>query len=275
MVDLAGLSIGIGVAASVESDAPGAGLVAATWYGVGVVGAPAVHYANRHWPLGLADFALRALFPPVVGAGGVLASCVYNDEFERSCSRSGWAGGMLVGLVGAAAFDALVLSNSGTRDGPGPGGSWYGLQTLAIDVIAYGIGAFYALRDPRAGKERPHPGLSLWVMDYLIGSIGSPIVHFAHGNIGFGFASLGMRLILGPMGAVIGLIGACAGTAGSDDCASEGAQYGLLGGSVAIALFDAFVFAREEDKSSATATASASNVDVTLGPGSVGLRGSW
>jgi hypothetical protein len=268
-IDLAGIAAGIGVAASVNSDATKLGLFTATWYGVGVVGAPAVHYANRRWPVGIADFAIRALFPPVVGVGGLLVSCVYNDEFDRSCSRGGWSGGMLFGLAGAAAFDALLLSRP-TKEAPGSGGSWYGLQVLTIDLISYGIGAFYALKEPREGHDRPHPGLALWVMDYVIGSIGAPIVHFAHSNIGLGFASLGMRLFLSPMGAVIGMMGACAGTAGSDDCASEGAQYGLFGGSLAIALFDAFVLAREsEDR------ATASNIDVTFGAGSIGLRGSW
>jgi hypothetical protein len=269
-VDLAGVAAGIGVAASVDSDASKLGLFTATWYGVGVVGAPAVHHANRRWPVGIADFAVRALFPPVVGVSGLLVSCVYNDEFDRGCARSGWSGGMLFGLAGAAAFDALLLSRSSERDSPGPGGSWYGLQILTIDVIAFGVGAFYAMKAPREGHDRPHPGLALWVMDYLIGSIGAPIVHFAHSNVGLGFASLGMRLFLSPMGAVIGLMGVCAATAGSDDCAGEGAQYGLFGGSLAIALFDAFALAREsEDR------ATASNFDVTVGAGSIGLRGSW
>jgi hypothetical protein len=264
------MAVGIGVAASVDSDATKLGLFTATWYGAGVVGAPAVHYAHRHWPVGLADFALRALFPPLAGFGGLLAACTYNDEFETSCARGGWSGGMLVGLVGAAAFDAFILSSASSVDAPGPGGSWYGLQILTIDLIAYGIGAFYALKDPREGHDRPHPGLALWIMDYLIGSIGAPIVHFAHSNIGLGFASLGMRLILGPMGAVIGLMGTCAGTAGSDHCARDGAQYGLFGGSLAIALFDALVFAREPEERT-----TASNLDVTFGAGSIGLHGSW
>jgi hypothetical protein len=254
----------------VDSDASKLGLFTATWYGAGIVAAPAVHYANRHWPVGLADFALRALFPPLAGVGGLLASCTYKDEFSRSCARGGWSGGMLFGLAGAAAFDALVLSSAAPPEAPGPGGSWYGLQVLTIDLIAYGIGAFYALKDPREGHQRPHPGLALWVMDYLIGSIGAPIVHFAHSNVGLGFASLGMRLILGPMGALLGLLGACAGTAGSAGCVEQGAQYGLFGGSVAIALFDALVFAREPEE-----RATASNLDVTFGAGAIGLRGGW
>jgi hypothetical protein len=107
-------------------------------------------------------------------------------------------------------------------------------------------------------------------MDYLIGSIGAPIVHFAHGNVGRGFASLGVRLGLSPIGAVLGVIGACAGTAGNDHCASEGAQYGLFGGTLAMALLDAFVFARD-----AKEAPTASNVGFTVGAGSVGVSARW
>jgi hypothetical protein len=270
-VDLAAVSIGIGVAASVESDVSPYGLVAGTWYGVGLVAAPAVHYAGQQWPLGLGDFALRTLFPPLIGLTGILAACVAHDEFDSGCARAGVTGGLLFGLAGAAAFDALVLSSAPIKQAPGPTGSWYGVQILVIDAIAYGLGAIFAAKKPREGHDRPHPGLALWVADYAIGVIGAPIVHFAHGNIGFGFASLGMRLLLSPIGAVIGLIGACSAAAGSKDCPAEGAQWGLLGGSLTIALFDALVFAREKSDKPATA----SNFGVSLGAGSIGVRSSW
>jgi hypothetical protein len=109
-------------------------------------------------------------------------------------------------------------------------------------------------------------------MDYIIGTIGAPIVHFAHSNIGLGFASIGARLLLSPIGAVLGIIGACGPSAGSDDCTAECAQWGLLGGSLAIVLMDALVFAREEEPK---ATASASPVDVSIGAGSLSMRARW
>lgn len=272
MIDVAGLAIGVGVASSVDSTASEIGLVAGTWYGVGMVGAPVVHYANEHWPIGLADFGFRAVVPAVAGTVGLVVECI-DDEVDSDCVNKGFAVGMLVGLGGAALFDALVLSSASTRDAPGTDGAWYGLQIMAIDLIAYGFGVWLAVKEPREGKERPHPGLSLWVMDYIIGMIGAPIVHFAHSNIGLGFASLGARLLLSPLGAVLGIIGACGPTAGNDGCTAEGAQYGLLGGSLVIALFDALVFAHEKVPSKTTA--SASNVNVSLGAGSLGLQARW
>ncbi len=274
MVDVAGLAIGLGVASSVDSTASEIGLVAGTWYGVGMVGAPVVHYANEHWPTGLADFGLRAIMPALLGTGGLFIECIGDNEFDGHCANKGFAVGMLAGLTGAAVFDAFVLSSASTHDAPGTDGAWYGLQTLAIDLIAYGFGVWLAVKEPREGKDRPHPGLSLWVMDYVIGMIGAPIVHFAHSNLGLGFASLGARLLLSPFGAVIGIIGACGPTAGNDGCTAEGAQWGLLGGSLVVALLDAFVFAREKVPTS-SAPARASNVNVTLGAGSLALQARW
>ena len=269
LVDVAGLVAGVGVAASVENDASPFGMVAATWYGVGLLGAPPVHYGNGNWPLGMASFGFRALVPPLIGVSGLVSACLSENDFNSDCSRTGWAAGTLFGLAGAAAFDALVLAPAHAA-APMPSGSWYGLQILAVDAIGYAIGAFFTMREPREGREKLHPALSLWVMDYLVGTIGAPIVHFVHGNIGIGFASLGVRLIIGPMGALFGLIGACAATAGADDCAAEGAQYGLLGGSVVVALFDALVFAHEP-----ASNASASSLGVSIGAGSIGLNGSF
>jgi len=269
LVDVAGLAAGVGVAASVENDASPFGMVAATWYGVGLLGAPAVHYGNGNWPMGMASFGFRALVPPLIGVSGLVSACLSENDFNSDCSRTGWAAGTLFGLAGAAAFDALVLAPAHTG-APTPSGSWYGLQILAVDAIGYAIGAFFTMREPREGREKLHPALSLWVMDYLVGTIGAPIVHFVHGNIGIGFASLGVRLIIGPMGSLFGLIGACAATAGADGCAAEGAQYGLLGGSVVVALFDALVFAHEP-----ASNASASSLGVSIGAGSIGLNGSF
>jgi hypothetical protein len=271
-IDVAGLAIGLGVASSTDGAASDIGIVAGTWYGVSLVGAPAVHYVNKHWPTGLADFGLRALVPALMGVGGLFVECLDSD-LDDSCADKGFAVGTLIGLGGAAAFDAFVLSSANAHDAPRTRGEWYGVQILVVDLIAYGIGAYLAIKDPKEGHDRPHPGLSLWVMDYIIGTIGAPIVHFAHSNIGLGFASIGARLLLSPIGAVLGIIGACGPTAGSHNCTEEGAQWGLLGGSVAIVLLDALVFAREEVPE--TAAASASPVDVTIGAGSLGLRGRW
>lgn len=271
LVDLAGLSIGLGVAAGVDSEVSRLGLLVGTWYGIGVTAAPAIHYAHDRGGLGLGDFGLRALFPPLIGVVGLLGACIVHDEFDRSCRRDGMTGGLLLGLAGAAVFDALALSSLSSRpQSPAPERR-YGWQILTIDAVAYALGVAFAMREPRAGHDRPHPALALWVSDYLIGSIGAPIVHFVHGRVGYGFASLGLRLIASPLGAVVGLIGGCSASVGGHDCANEGAIWGLFGGSVAVALFDALVLGREAE----AATQASTGVSVALGAGSVGLQGRW
>jgi hypothetical protein len=88
--------------------------------------------------------------------------------------------------------------------------------------------------------------VATWVLGYAVGFFGGPIVHFSHAKWGIGFASFGARALGGPLlGALPGLIGYCAATGGVDDCAATGASWGLLGGLVAVDLFDGLVLARE------------------------------
>ena len=80
-------------------------------------------------------------------------------------------------------------------------------------------------------------------MGYLVGLVGGPTVHFVHGNWGTGFISLGARALIGPLGVVPGIAGYCAATGGVKNCSEDGALYGLVGGLVAVDLFDALVLA--------------------------------
>lgn len=268
LVDLAGLTTGVAVAASVEDDASTLGMLAGTWYGVSVIGAPAVHWAHDHWSLGASDFAMRAFAPPIVGMFGVLASCLVNEEFEDQCTQTGLGVGTLLGIGLASAFDALILARSAQKQAPRESGEWYGLQIMMVDLLGYLVGAYYAARGPQLEDEPMNPVIALWAMHYLITTLAAPIVHFVHGQVGYGFASLGSRLVIGPMGALIGVIGFCAAT-GTDDCAETGATWGLLGGGLIVALFDSFLFAYEPND----APAQSSSIGVTVGPGSVGLAG--
>jgi hypothetical protein len=272
LIDGAGIATGIAASNAIDANPGKLGMTAGTWYGIGALGAPAVHYAHRRWYIGLADFGMRALAPPLIGFFGLLASCWSNhDSFEVSCARSGWGTGSLIGLVGASAVDALLLSRASNVSDSQPQKHWYGLPILAIDLVGYGVGIYFAATAKRQRDgERIHPALATWVMGYTIGFIGAPIVHFAHGRVGVGFISLGARLLIGPVGAVVGLMGFCAATAGSRDCAANGAQWGLLGGSIATALFDAMVLANEP-----AATAETPQLGLMFGPGSIALGGRW
>jgi hypothetical protein len=267
LVDLAGLSIGAAVAASVEDDATALGMLAGTWYGVSVIGAPAVHEIHGHWTLGVADFAMRSLAPPVAGLFGLLTSCLVEEEFAEDCSQTGLGIGMLLGIGLSSAFDAFILARTAQSEAPRNTGEWYGLQILLVDALGYLVAAYYAARGPEVNDDPLNPVISVWVMHYLLTTIAAPIVHFVHGRIGFGFASLGARMLIGPMGSLVGVIGFCAAT-GTDDCAETGATWGLLGGGLTIALLDAFVFAYEPEE-----VQTQSSIGVTVGPGSIGLAG--
>jgi hypothetical protein len=248
MVDFAGLALGVAVAQAREGQPSRLGVIAGTWYGVGVVAAPAVHEAHGNWPVGLADLGLRALVPPLVGTLGLLGACLSKSDFDRKCVRDGWATGSLVGLAGAAAIDALFLADERHRPITYSGDGWYGHHILIVDAIGYGLGLYFAIGAPKTKSgSRIHPATAVWALGYPIGFIGAPIVHFSHGEVARGFGSLGIRLLVGPMGAVVGLMGYCAASGGARDCAAHGAQWGLLGGSLAASLFDAFVLAQDSD----------------------------
>ena len=108
-VDGSSLLLGIVAGAAIDDVAPSSiGVTAATWYGASAVFVPAVHEAHGNWPIAVGSLGIRAFLPPVTGLFGLLAGCSAHGDFEGSCARPGWAGGTMVGLAGAAAFDAIV-----------------------------------------------------------------------------------------------------------------------------------------------------------------------
>ena len=274
-VDGAGLLAGGVAAATLDfsrgHEPPKLGLVAAGWYGVGAVGAPAVHYAHGNTGLGMASLGFRSLVPPVTGFFGLIGVCVGRGDFEHDCVVDGYVGGTIFGLASAAAFDAGLLAWDHPRRDPEPERYWYGAQTLAVDAGTLAFGAYIATREPRTKSgQKIHPALATWVGAWSFGLFGGPIVHFVHGRWGIGFASFGLRAVAGPLGAVPGLMGYCAATAGVRGCTETGASWGLLGGLVAIDLLDALVLAHEKVD---TKTASDRQVFVGVGPGTVTLGG--
>lgn len=98
---------------------------------------------------------------------------------------------MLVVVSTAAAAplrtDVRLGGESGRRE-------WYGWQTLLADGVAYGcLGTGLILFSAQGSHETAGPTVLLAAG--VGGSLlGAPIVHFAHGKIGTGFASLGLRM---------------------------------------------------------------------------------
>lgn len=74
---------------------------------------------------------------------------------------------------------------------------WYGWQTLIVDGT-------WIVGGPLLGSVSPGSGAALILGGYLLGP---PIVHWAHGQVGRGFADLGIRvgapLVLGTAGYLI------------------------------------------------------------------------
>lgn len=103
--------------------------------------------------------------------------------------------------------------------------TWYGWQNLVVDaasitVLAIGVGQ---------GTD----GSGLRVAGGLGYVFGSPIVHWVHGNIGPGFGSLGMRVLLPPIGLVVGIVvGAIAGASDRNN-SIEDASSSIATGAVA------------------------------------------
>jgi len=251
VVDGASIATGAVLASALDFDPDerpsDLGLVGATWYGLGAVAAPAVHYAHGNAGVGAASLGLRVLVPPVAGFFGFLGTCMGRGDIEHDCVVDGYSGGTLVGLAGVAAIDAALLARDRPGTDPDPPRSWYGWQLLAVDGAAITTGIILGARKPRNEEgERLDPLVAPWAMGYLVGLVAGPVVHFAHGNWGRGFISLGARALAGPMFAVMGVAGYCAATAGVTNCSQTGAMYGLLGGLAIVDVFDAFVLAHDE-----------------------------
>jgi hypothetical protein len=131
---------------------------------------------------------------------------------------------------------------------------WYGYQTLIIDA---GTGALFL-----TGVYSGVGGLTLpGFLGYLFGT---PIDHWIHGNIGQGFGSIGIRLVLPAISAGIGaIVGLFIKSDKTDiagqvtdhvDHAGTGAEVGLLVGMVITTAIDAFALAYTKEKVEGAAT---------------------
>lgn len=112
---------------------------------------------------------------------GERSACVCDDDSTgvRTCLPTG------MGTGGCVCDDAPRAA---------PGTLWYGWQMLIIDTagLALVLGAF-------SGEEA-----LLWT-GAGVQLVGGPVVHWAHGQLGRGFASLGLRVALPALGALAGV----------------------------------------------------------------------
>jgi len=83
---------------------------------------------------------------------------------------------------------------------------WYGWQTLLVDGAALStvVGGFWLRPANQDWSVVSIAGIGAW-------ALGAPVVHWAHGRTGVGFASLGLRFGLPALGALIALTPSCSG----------------------------------------------------------------
>jgi hypothetical protein len=115
---------------------------------------------------------------------------------------------------------------------------WYGYYNLSADTAAFGALAYGLSRpyDNDAGE-----GLA-WTSLFIYGA-GGPIIHWAHGNVGTGFASMGMR-VGGPI--VLAFAGCALDSNKSEFGCLAGGALGALLGVVGAVVVDASVLAYKE-----------------------------
>jgi len=195
--------------------------------------------------VGVADMGMRLFLPPLGSLLGMGTYCVLtaeHDQFRSGCAGTGAAGGLVVGAVAAAGIDALALARDQRTSSEIASDSaqhWYGWQLLLVDGVGLTLGLSAAAKQPDPGKDAPADALAVSAGMYVVGFFVTPIVHFVHGNFVRGLGDFGVRALLAPTGALVGLTGYCAATRGQDGCIANGAGYGFPAGVVGAALFDA------------------------------------
>jgi hypothetical protein len=249
MVDGLALGAGLSLASSdlrTDRQEPPSRLatVGTSLYLIGATTAPAVHFAHRQNGIGLADMGVRLVLPALGSVVGMATYCLgtsENGKFRSGCAGTGSSGGLFAGALVAAGLDALFLAReqrTTTEIATDGGQRWYGWQLLLVDGAGLGLGLLAANRDPKPGKEAPSAPLAIAAGMYTVGFFVPPLVHFAHGRFFRGLGDWGVRALLAPAGALVGLTGYCAATGGQDGCTSTGAELGFLAGVVGASLFD-------------------------------------
>lgn len=122
---------------------------------------------------------------------------------------------------------------------------WYGYQTLAIDGAAVGFGVLSGISDGRMSRT---------VFDIAgVGTylLGGPFVHLAHGHIGKGLGSFGIR-VGAPLACLLiaTMLGAAAAPNNDGGAklggAVTGVEYGMLFGVVTASILDFAILAHED-----------------------------
>jgi hypothetical protein len=193
------------------------------------------------------------------------------------------AGLLLSGVSNAQAVGGESPPNERPAGSPSPAPEptthetrWYGWQPLIADGASTAlivVGTVFVVRaaasDTSASSVVLLAPLSLGVLGYLFAA---PTIHWAHGRVGTGFASLALRA-LSPL-AGVGLGALVQGVAGHDNT-SGGIVGGVVGATAAVVVDDA-VLARERIVTRPVATMSiAPSVDRERRAALLTIRGTF
>lgn len=242
------------------------GTFAATWYLASTAITPAVHFARRR-RVGWASLGIRMGLPLLSSGIGALSYCMSTIEqgrgFADDCGDIGAPAGMIAGTAAAAAIDAYLLARPHPGNPRPPSGTWYGWQTLTLDALGLALGVYFAsnpesLDNPEEMTTGPETAtLNLGLGLYTIGVLGAPWIHVARGHHLRALGSFGMRAVMPALTLLPGIIGWCAGTAGSGSgsCSETGLGVGFLSGAVLAAVIDGFVLSWDDPPAAAPAPA--------------------
>lgn len=124
---------------------------------------------------------------------------------------------------------------------------WYGYQILIVDGVALTLGALGAafsvqgISGHDTGAEVG--GIALAFHGGLVYLFGAPTVHWAHGRVGIGFASLGIRILSPILGLAIGGLESQLANGSKNQ---DGIPIGAAVGAVAAMAVDAIFLSHEK-----------------------------
>ncbi len=189
-------------------------------------------------------------------------------------------------------FAFMLLAPAAARaegpEAPAPAQNveWYGWQTLASDGVSLGLVATSVglwLADPSVQPSRGvHVIEPLAVAGATLFALGAPAIHWAHGRVGTGFGSFGIRVGAGGLFALgLGMIAfgqPCSGF-GCTNTNGDAAEIGLgtflaIAGAVTPPVLDALYFAHEPARPKRAAYVAPSLVPVK-GGATLGLAGAF
>jgi hypothetical protein len=195
--------------------------------------------AGRHWSTATTSSACPRAIPRLYS----LLREGFDPQLIRAQCGLAWSllclaamrrrRGLAAALLAAALLATALLASPPTLASaeldaePAERRVWYGWQTLLVDAASFALPLGAAAASVDGGQAG-----NAFALGYMLGG---PVVHFAHGNVGRGFGSLGLRVGVPLAGAVAGA--AVTSRSGCDYCAFGGAIVGgiaVIGGAIAL-----------------------------------------